>query len=111
MQQSAPSRFETCDVVASPTVPITPPPLQDVAETEGYLPANLKALRNTYVGNALGLCSITLPVGLDAVGMPVGLQLLAPHHGEEKLLSIGLCVERLLGNSNERLGKPPAFSG
>ncbi len=111
LQQSAPSRFETCDVVASPTVPITPPPLQDVAETEGYLPSNLKSLRNTYVGNALGLCSITLPVGLDAAGMPVGLQLLAPHHGEEKLLSIALCVERLLGNANERLGKPPAFSG
>ncbi|MBI82369.1 MAG: 2-amino-5-chloromuconate deaminase [Planctomycetaceae bacterium] len=111
LQRSAPARFETCDVVASPTVPITPPRLQDVAEVEGYRPSNLKALRNTYVGNALGLCSITLPVGLDAAGLPVGLQFLAPRHGEDKLLSIALCVERLLGNANERLGKPPAFSG
>lgn len=110
LQQSAPQRFEECDVIASPTVPITQPKLEDVSEEAGYGPLNLMSLRNTCAANVLGLCSITLPVGLDAAGMPVGLQLLAPHNGEDKLLSVALCIEGLIGNSNDRLGKPPAIS-
>jgi Asp-tRNA(Asn)/Glu-tRNA(Gln) amidotransferase A subunit family amidase len=35
-----------------------------------------------------------MPVGRDRAGMPVGLQLMAPAGAEERLLAIGLAVER-----------------
>ena len=36
----------------------------------------------------VGLCAITLPIGLDKDRMPVGLQLIAPASAEGKLLAI-----------------------
>ncbi len=100
-------RFEACDVIASPTVPITPPALDEVSEVQGYRPRNFAALRNTCVANYLGLCAISMPVGLDRAGLPVGLQLLAPYGEEERLLAIALAFEAVLGAPRERLGTPP----
>ncbi|MBP09144.1 MAG: amidase [Arenicellales bacterium] len=111
LQARANQRFDICDVIASPTVPITPPRLVDVEHIDAYSPLNLMSLRNTCSGNTLGLCSMTLPVGLDAAGMPVGLQLMSPHGSEEKLLAAALCIENLIGTSTDRLGKPPMISG
>ncbi len=45
----------------------------------------------------LGLCAVTLPVGLDAAGMPVGLQLVAPGGQDELALAAALSAERALG--------------
>ena len=52
----------------------------------------------------------TMPVGRDRPGMPVGLQLTAPARAEEKLLTIALAVERLLGTRVDRLGTPPLLA-
>ncbi len=95
------------DVIACPTLPITPPALAEVSDVSGYGPKNVRALRNTVVGNVLGLCGITLPVGLDAAGMPVGLQLLARHGSDARLLAMAYRIEQILGNARERLGAPP----
>ena len=65
-------RFEDIDVIVSPTLPISPPLLSDVAELDVYQKKNMAALRNTCIANSLNLCAITLPAGLDKVGMPVG---------------------------------------
>jgi len=51
-----------------------------------------------------------MPVGLDRAGMPVGLQLTAPARAEEKLLTIALMAERVLGTAAERLGTPPLLA-
>ena len=72
--------------------------------------ANLLALRNTGIANYLSFCALTMPVALDAAGMPVGLQIMGPLRSEERLLSIGLGLERALGTARERLGKPPGVS-
>jgi aspartyl-tRNA(Asn)/glutamyl-tRNA(Gln) amidotransferase subunit A len=48
-----------------------------------------------------------MPVGRDRAGMPVGVQLTAPTHAEEKLLTIALAAERVLGTGADRLGTPP----
>ena len=103
--------FRDVDVVATPTVPVTPPGVEEVAEPEAYKRNNLLALRNTGVVNCLGMCALTMPVGLDAAGMPVGLHLIAPGHGmpghgERRLLSAGLAAEGVLGQAAERLGRP-----
>ena len=54
------------------------------------------ALRNTTIGNQLGLCAVTLPVGHDAKGMPVGLMLQAAPGQDEKLLRLAKTVEAAL---------------
>jgi len=103
-------RFDGIDVIATPTLCLTPPVLADVSDTDAYLRINRRIVRNTVAVNYLGLCAITLPVGLDKAGMPVGLQLIAPAWAEEKLLGIALAAERVLGTATERLGTPPLLT-
>jgi aspartyl-tRNA(Asn)/glutamyl-tRNA(Gln) amidotransferase subunit A len=107
LARTAAPRFEEIDVLASPTLCITPPLLSDLGDADSYLAANRRIVRNTVAVNYLGLCGITLPVGLDRAGMPVGLQFIAPAWAEEKLLAISLAAERVLGSAAERLGIPP----
>ena len=90
-----------------PTVPITPPKVADIEDPEVYKKNNLLALSNTMPGNVLGICALTLPVGLDNSGMPVGLQLITLPHREEALISIALGIENSIGKPRERLGSPP----
>jgi aspartyl-tRNA(Asn)/glutamyl-tRNA(Gln) amidotransferase subunit A len=71
-------RFDEIDVIATPTLCITPPLLSEISDADSYLAANRRIVRNTVAVNYLGLCGITLPVGLDRAGMPVGLQIIAP---------------------------------
>lgn len=104
---SAHKRFEAIDVLVSPTVPITAPKAGDVVDGKAYSSANLMALKNTCIANLLGLCAITMPVGLDASGIPVGLQLMARANEEEKLLSVALAIEEELGTGPQRLGPSP----
>lgn len=106
--RAADARFGEIDLMVCPTVAITPPVVDSVAEPESYAPANLKSLRNTSVGNYLGLCGMTLPVGLDAAGMPVGLQMLARGGSDLKLVALSLAVEKVLGTGKELLGTAPA---
>ncbi|KAB7742326.1 amidase [Parvibaculum sedimenti] len=85
------------DAVLLPTVAITPPPIAALeAGGPDYFKANRMALRNTTIGNQLGLCAITLPAGYDAAGIPVGLMLQAAPNTEEKLLRIARAVEKVL---------------
>jgi len=107
MAIKATTRFNDCDVMALPTVCITPPRLDEVSELDGYRANNMLALRNTCIANFFGLCAITIPAGLDQTGMPVSLQLMARHGDEEHILAIALAVENIIGTSRQRLGKPP----
>ena len=110
MARQVGSSFDGIDVIATPTLCITPPVLSDLGTPEAYLNANRRIVRNTVAVNYLGLCGITLPVGLDRAGLPVGLQLVAPAWAEEKLLAIALAAERVLGTPAERLGSPPMLA-
>ncbi|MDO5622943.1 MAG: amidase family protein [Paracoccus sp. (in: a-proteobacteria)] len=88
--------FADCDVIATPTVAISPPLLSELADPAAYGPKNMLTLRNTAVVNLLGLCALTLPSGRDHNDMPVGLQLIAPPMAEPLLLSVGQGVETTL---------------
>ena len=107
LSASVHAKLENIDVLAVPTVPITPPKIEDLVEPEAYKKNNLLALSNTMPGNVLGICAITLPAGLDKSGMPVGLQLIALPNREEKLISVALGIEKILGTPRDRLGIPP----
>jgi aspartyl-tRNA(Asn)/glutamyl-tRNA(Gln) amidotransferase subunit A len=107
LSRSAAPRLDAVDVIASPTLCLTPPLMSEVADADSHLRVNRRIVRNTVAVNYLGLCAITVPVGRDRAGMPVGLQLTAPAGAEERLLAIAIAAERVLGTAADRLGTPP----
>ncbi len=100
-------RMAEVDVVVGPTVPITPPTCDAVADGDGYRTHNMAALRNTRTGNMLALSAVTMPVALDKAGMPVGLQIMTPLDEDERALAVALAFENVLGDGAQRLGRPP----
>lgn len=104
---SAARRFETVDVIACPTVVSSPPREDEVRTLETHAGPNRRVHRNTYLVNVLGLCALSMPVGLDARNMPVGMQLIAAARQEEKLLAAAAAFERVLGAPAKRLGTAP----
>jgi aspartyl-tRNA(Asn)/glutamyl-tRNA(Gln) amidotransferase subunit A len=110
LARSAAPRLDAVDVIASPTLCLTPPLMSDVADADNHLRVNRRIVRNTVAVNYLGLCAITMPVGRDRAGLPVGLQLTAPALAEEQLLAIALAAERVLGTAADRLGTPPLLA-
>ena len=101
-------RLAGVDVVATPGVPITPPPLEEAeGDVEAYIRLNRPTSRATNPVNVMDLCAIAFPVGKDAAGMPTSLQFIAPHGADEALLAAALAAERTLGTPAERLGTPP----
>ncbi len=82
------------DAVLIPTSPILPPNAKRLMEDHAYFTSeNLLALRNTRIGNVLGLCVLTLPTGQPSCG----ISLMGPAMQEERLLRLGAAVERALG--------------
>lgn len=104
---SAAGAFDGLDLLVTPTVPIAPPRLSEIADLASYRRANMLALRNTCPANFAGLCALTVPAGLDPQGLPAGLQLLAPAGAEARLLTFAVALERRLGTPAQRLGQAP----
>jgi len=107
LSATAADRMAEVDVVVGPTVPITPPTVDAVADSEGYRKHNMGALCNTRPANMLNLSAVTVPAALDKAGMPVGLQIMAPLDEDERALAVALAFEGILGTSRQRLGVPP----
>ncbi len=81
------------DAVLTPTSPIIPPNLDRLAsDHDYYVSQNLAALRNTRIGNLMGLAALSLPTGVPSVG----IQILGRAGGEAQLLRIGAAAERAL---------------
>jgi aspartyl-tRNA(Asn)/glutamyl-tRNA(Gln) amidotransferase subunit A len=95
------------DAIVGPTIAITPPTLDEIAEPKDYHRANMATTRNTSTVDMLDLCALTLPVARDAAGMPVGLHIVCPLGADETALAIGLAFEKVLGTARQRLGAPP----
>jgi aspartyl-tRNA(Asn)/glutamyl-tRNA(Gln) amidotransferase subunit A len=110
LARQAVGRFAEVDVIVSPTVPISPPTIEEIAELDAYRRANMAVLSNTCVANYLHLCALTMPVGLDFQGLPVGVQLLAPHGADLRLLAIASAIEKAIGKPGDRIGTAPMCS-
>ncbi len=81
------------DAVLLPTAPNLPPNAQRLLEDHAYFTTeNLLTLRNTRIGNLLGLCALTLPTGTPSVG----ISLMAPPLQEDRLLRVGAAAEAAL---------------
>ena len=84
------------DALIMPTCPCAPPLISDVDDEEKYGPLNLRCLRNTFVGNFLHTCAISLPVG-EPDGAPVGLMIMMPAGNDARLFSIAAAIEAVAG--------------
>ncbi|MEM9524294.1 MAG: amidase family protein [Pseudomonadota bacterium] len=81
------------DAVLMPTCPIMPPNLHRLMNDDAYfVRQNLLTLRNTRIGNLMGLCSLTLPTGTPGCGIMLNV---APMQ-EERLLRLGQAVAETL---------------
>ena len=78
------------DGLLCPTVMVPPVPVAEaLASTDTYAERNLQALRNTSIGNILGLCGLSAPCGFTAHGLPIGLMIYAKPFDEDRVLRIG----------------------
>jgi aspartyl-tRNA(Asn)/glutamyl-tRNA(Gln) amidotransferase subunit A len=81
------------DAVIAPTVPILPPPVARLVEdAKFYVAENLLTLRNTRIGNLMGLCAITLPTGVPSTG----IMLMAAAGADARLLRLAAAAETAL---------------
>ena len=89
--------FETTagfDAVLMPTTANLPPKMARLqTEEEYYKMANLLTLRNTRIGNLMGVSALTLPTGMPSCGM----MLIGKANGEAHLLRLGAAAETVLG--------------
>jgi aspartyl-tRNA(Asn)/glutamyl-tRNA(Gln) amidotransferase subunit A len=88
-------RTAAFDAVVTPTCPIIPPAVAEVAEEGAYNRINMLLLRNTAVGNFLDRCSISLPIQRQGEA-PVGLMLTGETMADAHLLGVATAVEAAL---------------
>lgn len=81
------------DAVIMPSSAILPPNIQKLLDdSDYYIRANLLALRNTRIGNLMGVCALTLPTKQASCG----LMICCNPFEERKLLDLGAEIERIL---------------
>ena len=90
LRAHAVAALDGVDALLCPTVMIPPVPVADaMASTGAYAERNLQTLRNTSIGNILGLCGLSIPCGFTARGLPVGLMIYGKPFDEARVLRIG----------------------
>jgi Asp-tRNA(Asn)/Glu-tRNA(Gln) amidotransferase A subunit family amidase len=83
------SVFQRVQVIALPTLPIFPPPIEG-------MPDELHMTTATGPANLAGVPALSLPVPTGG-RLPASLQLMGPHNSEELLLAAGTVVEAAVG--------------
>ncbi|MFO8090115.1 MAG: amidase [Desulfatiglandaceae bacterium] len=83
------------EVIIAPTTPVPALPIQEVdSDSETYSKWNLTYLRNTSIGNILGLCGLSIPCGFTSKGLPIGLMLYGHPFGENAVLRAGIAFQQ-----------------
>jgi aspartyl-tRNA(Asn)/glutamyl-tRNA(Gln) amidotransferase subunit A len=81
------------DAVILPTAAILPPDANRLmTDFDYYVGENLLSLRNTRIGNLMGLCALTLPTAEPSCG----ISFMAGPMQEDRLLRLGIAAERAL---------------
>ncbi len=79
--------FESCDIIASPTMPT---PAFRIGEKADPVSMYLEDAF-TVMANLAGIPAISVPMGtvtVDGTELPIGIQFMAPHGAEERLFTI-----------------------
>lgn len=83
--------FANCDVLLTPTMPVTAPRLADVDVSDGEGMPELVILvsRNTRPISYLGLPALSVPCGFSGTGLPIAMQLIGRPFAEAQLSKLG----------------------
>ena len=83
--------FADCDVLLTPTMPVTAPRLDevDVSDGKGMTDLVLKVSRNTRPISYLGLPALSVPCGFNEAGLPIALQFIGRPFSESQLCRLG----------------------
>lgn len=89
--------FADCDVLLTPTAPITAPLLSDVdvGDSEKMPALVLLLSRCTRPISYLGLPAISVPCGFDSAGLPIAFQLIGRPFSEPTLCRLGHAYQQL----------------
>ncbi len=80
-----------------PTVAITAPSIAELeADNDLFVKTNLLALRNTMLGNYLGMPGLSIPIGTNDDGAPIGALFSMANAKDVELLHAGLGFEQVL---------------
>lgn len=83
------------DALLSPTTPILPPRLADLARDEDYTRLNMLSLRNPLMINVFDGCSIALPMNAEGAP-PTSLMISAGTMADRRLLGIAKSIEGVI---------------
>ncbi len=88
------------DILVCPTVAITAPPIAELeADDDLFVRTNLVALRNTMLGNYLGMPGVSLPGNVTPGGAPVGIMFSMANSLDVELLHHCQEIERVVSKS------------
>ncbi len=95
LRQQVQRRLCDVDALLVPTTMIAARPMAEAdASMDAYTACNLRYLRNTSIGNILGLCGLSVPCGFTRAGLPIGLMIYGKPFHEATVLRIGDAFER-----------------
>ena len=101
-------RFADVDALLVPTTMIPAHPIAEIdVDGDTYARFNGQYLRNTAIGNLLGLCAVTTPCGFTRAGLPIGVMVYAKPFAEETALRVAHAYEQATDWHTRR---PPLFS-
>lgn len=87
--------LENIDALLVPTTAIPAARIEEVqASLDDYAKINRLYLRNTVIGNVLGLCGLSIPCGFTKSGLPIGLMIYGKPNQEHKIIRIGRAYQQ-----------------
>ncbi|MBX2854439.1 MAG: amidase [Rhodobacteraceae bacterium] len=96
--------FEQYDALICPAAAVPPFPHSQLfveAINGEAMPTYMRWLSICYAPTMGFACAAAIPCGRDASGLPFGLQILGPHGGDRKILSIALALEAAFAKTQE----------
>ena len=92
------ARLEGVDAFLVPTTALPARPVAEVdADRDSFAHYSGIYLRNTSLGNLLGLCAVSVPCGFSADGLPIGLMVYAKPSDEAMALRVAFAYEQAAG--------------
>ncbi|MFH0786750.1 MAG: amidase [Pseudomonadota bacterium] len=83
------------DALLVPTTMIPAKSLEEVEKSkESYRLLNGNYLRNTFLGNILNLCAVSVPCGFTREGLPIGLMIYAKPFQEDTALKVAFAYQQ-----------------
>jgi aspartyl-tRNA(Asn)/glutamyl-tRNA(Gln) amidotransferase subunit A len=94
IRRSVSRAFDGVDLIITPTTPVPPFAIADLADADSARPRELLMLRNTRPINMLALPTISVPCGFTRAGLPIGMQITGPPGAEATVLRLAYAYEQ-----------------